>query len=295
MVVPDKQIIIRVRLASCGFLENIILARKFFMLYRLCEEQLSKQVHYDFGLRNILSVLRTLGFQKRSRPNDAEETVVMTVLRDMNLSKLVDEDEGLFLALIKDLFPGVALDSVIHTQLLKAVEDEVSKAKLTNHPSWNLKLVQFYETQLVRHGLMALGVLTAIFLDTVSQTLLTGQKIKISHIFLQPTGSGKSTMMNILMKALTAIGQPHKEIRMNPKAITASQMFGKLDVATNDWTDGIFSTLWRKALRLKKTESLWIVLDGPVQYTFPRKEIPKIHVRLNEIKMHRLTLYGSRI
>uniref|UniRef100_A0A7S3YRZ4 AAA+ ATPase domain-containing protein n=1 Tax=Lotharella globosa TaxID=91324 RepID=A0A7S3YRZ4_9EUKA len=250
MMVPDREIIIRVFLAAQGYQEYDNLARKFRILYRLCEEQLSAQRHYDFGLRNIISVLRTGGTNLREalkkgdikdRP-DLEEMLMMRTLRDMNLSKLVADDVGLFRSLLKDLFPKQKDPAVKEwPELENKMKDSCDEKGLVYHPSWKKKAIQLYETSLVRHGLMMVG----------------------------PAGGGKTVATNVLLDALSTIAQAEgtpkcEEVRMNPKAMRAPEMFGENDPLSGEWTDGVFSAIWFEANKANTQKRTWIVCDGPV-------------------------------
>jgi len=70
------------------------------------KKQLSKQDHYDFGMRAVKSVLSASGRVKRERPDLDEFSVAIKAIRDMNLSKFIAEDVVLFDNLFIDLFPG---------------------------------------------------------------------------------------------------------------------------------------------------------------------------------------------
>ena len=79
MVVPDFELICEIMLVAEGFLEARLLARKFITLYSLCKELLSKQDHYDWGLRAIKSVLVVAGSLKRGDPGRPEDQVLYLI------------------------------------------------------------------------------------------------------------------------------------------------------------------------------------------------------------------------
>ncbi|CAM9274876.1 unnamed protein product [Chrysoparadoxa australica] len=239
MMVPDREIIMKVKLCSVGYQFFADLSRKFNVLYRLCEQQLSKQQkHYDFGLRNILSVLRTAGQTKRNSSGENEDALLMSTLRGMNLSKLVAQDVPLFLSLLSDLFPGVELaGGNPHVDMESKIEAAVISSGLVVHSSWQLKVLQLYETTLVRHGIMMVG----------------------------PAGSGKSAIIHALQKALSEFtGILHKQVRMNPKAVRAEEMFGETDKVNGEWVDGVFAAMWCRFNDRSRKNIQWIICDGPV-------------------------------
>ncbi|TKS81941.1 Dynein heavy chain 17, axonemal [Collichthys lucidus] len=104
MVVPDTELICEIMLVAEGFHGAKLLARKFITLYTLCKELLSKQDHYDWGLRAVKSVLVVAGALRRRDKRRPEDQILRVlhktyvnlkrkpVWNDLN-PKAVDRDE----------------------------------------------------------------------------------------------------------------------------------------------------------------------------------------------------------
>lgn len=251
MVMPDKQMIAQVMLFSQGIASAEELAGKIVVLFTMCEEQLSAQGHYDFGLRSLKSVLTGAGDLKRLRDaSHIDESQILAVERDILIlstcssivPKLVAEDIHVFTSIIQAVFPGSELPRVRESNLVKAVESLCIEDGLEFCESWVEKILQLKHVVDLRHGVMLVG----------------------------PSCTGKTYAWRTLLKALSRVDGAKSDYHViDPKAVTKNKLFGHLDPNTLEWTDGIFTKLLRKIsdpsnVRSGSSKRSWIVFDGDV-------------------------------
>ena len=125
MMVPDYGLIAEIILYSEGFGGAKLLARKMVNLYRLSSEQLSKQDHYDFGMRAVKSVLVMAGHLKRQNPEMEESLTLIRALRDSNAPKFLSFDLPLFSGIISDLYPEATIPDVDYGALKIEIENQL--------------------------------------------------------------------------------------------------------------------------------------------------------------------------
>merc|ERR1719305_1291167 len=150
MMVPDYALIAEIILYSEGFGTASELSRKMVNLYSLSSEQLSKQDHYDFGMRAVKTVLVMAGALKRKDPDQDEQILLIRAMRDSNVPKFLSHDLPLFFAIINDLFPGVEVPFIDYGELKREIENAMVGQGLQLHDGLVEKTIQLYETFNVR-------------------------------------------------------------------------------------------------------------------------------------------------
>eukprot|EP00746_Dinoflagellata_sp_MGD_P006891 gnl/MRDRNA2_/MRDRNA2_113587_c0_seq1.p1 gnl/MRDRNA2_/MRDRNA2_113587_c0~~gnl/MRDRNA2_/MRDRNA2_113587_c0_seq1.p1 ORF type:complete len:2479 (+),score=556.96 gnl/MRDRNA2_/MRDRNA2_113587_c0_seq1:117-7439(+) len=112
---------------------------------------------------------------------------------------------------------------------------------LQSTPNHITKTIQLWETILVRHGLMTVG-LPPCGKTSINDTL---------SITLEKLQDG-ITMM------------PVTKYKVNPKSITQGQLYGSFDENTHEWADGVLAVAVRTAAMAGEERRQWLILDGPV-------------------------------
>jgi dynein heavy chain len=247
MMAPDLALITEVILASEGFACGKSLAQRIIVIYRLMQQQLSKCSHYDFGLRNIKSVLTMAGSLKRQNSNEEEAMIIIRSLIGLNEPRFLCKDKVLFHLLLVDLFPEENLDLSSDELLSNSIDRVMRFNGLYPDKALVEKTVQLAHSQKARHSNMLIG----------------------------ETMTGKTTIWKSLSIAKTKLDSHHpnyatsvKTQVLNPKALSIAELYGSYDTATFEWSDGVLSTLFKgcaeNELEGKKGSEQWIVFDGPV-------------------------------
>ncbi|CDJ49023.1 hypothetical protein EBH_0056020 [Eimeria brunetti] len=250
MMTPDAALICEILLMAEGFDNAKLLSRKATALFQLMAQQLSKQDHYDFGLRPIRAALQRAGEIKRQASEGmAEQAAVIQAILDMVVPKTVPEDLDILFALVKDLFPEAELAESESETLREALEAIIEKNGWTKVEHQATKAQQLYQCMRTRHGNMLVG----------------------------STLSGKSTVLSMLEQALTHLNSQGldyptvKRCVVNPKSLDGAELYGGFSPTTREWTDGVFSALLRTCcneVQLQSRCRRWVVLDGPVDTTW---------------------------
>ena len=264
MIQPDLLPIAENILMAEGFLKARPLSIKFIALYKLSNELLSHQNHYDWGLRAIKSVLRVAGLLKRMDPELSEESILMRALRDFNTPKIPTNDIPIFLRLISDLFPGLELAPKLNTELYKLCNDVCKSSNLQAEDTFITKILQYQELLEVRHSVMLLG----------------------------PAGCGKTTVWKTLASCHNH--EKAKQVTVyetiNPKSIDTNELYGHMTL-TKDWKDGVLSIIMRDMAKNNSPYSSyqtnkWVVLDGDID----AGKCASMPFLLHSIVLHRIVL-----
>ncbi|EDW04137.1 GH10144 [Drosophila grimshawi] len=250
---PEPGEIARVMLFVEGFAAAANIATRIVELFDLCGKMLSAQRHYDWGLRELKTVLLVCGEglrtqlaatsrqQQHNEPdgNDDELRIVVHCLRSSTMSKLAQQDVERFEMLLRNVFPEIGDSMAPLTPLRQALAAAFGPLNLSANDGQIEKALQLHEQLQKRMGVVLVG----------------------------PPGCGKSSILALLRQALTAATTSGAQLRVHtisPKSMSRVQLLGRLDTDTRQWLDGVLTHTAVLVNQEPAHVHSWIVCDGSI-------------------------------
>lgn len=247
MTVPDSHLISRVLLLSEGFSLNMTdqLGHKITSCFRIANDCMSKQKHYDWSLRAIKSTIQSAGKMLRETTENIEDEtqIIIQALRRQIKPKMVEQDQKRLEDLLKDIFGSQSVQQALLKPLFASSDHEIvvqivkeSKLILNDH-----QISQVFELQ-----------------EQLSS--------RLGVIILGDSGTGKTTLWTLLAKF---IGKKNSKTinvtNINSKAMSRANLLGFIDSDTREWHDGVLTRVARSIARDEdEDQNHWIVFDGDI-------------------------------
>ncbi|XP_030763708.1 cytoplasmic dynein 2 heavy chain 1 [Sitophilus oryzae] len=241
MTRPDHEQIARTLLYCDGYNNADIIAKKIVEVFEMSSKLMSKQSHYDWGLRAIKTALGgcQMAIKKHKITDKSplslnqELCLVVGSLKMDVISKLTAVDSIKFQELLKNVFEDISVENTNEEELTKAIKASFVDLKLIPNEIQVGKCLEFYKQLKQRMGVAIIG----------------------------PPSSGKSTILKLLEKALSKIHQKIKCYPLNPKSMPRKLLLGHVD-HLNQWNDGVLTSYGALVSSESKDTWSWIICDG---------------------------------
>ena len=180
MMIPDYAMIAEIMLYSYGFNNARSLSRKVILYIikivsslKLASEQLSTQVHYDYGMRTLNGIINYIGvLNQKEKKNELsvedniteielekkrEEYIVQKAIRDSNMPKFITDDFKIYEGILSDLFPNSNFINSKENNLVDNIMSQIKKQQLFESDYLIEKILDFHNIMCVRHAVMIVG------------------------------------------------------------------------------------------------------------------------------------------
>lgn len=217
---PEPKDIARVILFVEGFENAETIGARMVELFSMAKKMLSPQCHYEWGLRELKTVLLACGRLLKLIPADDDEQrdfemrLAVNALRMNTMSKLTASDCKRFDMLIGYVFANTTIDKMQQNQLQQCIEQAFDQLNLQRNEKQLEKCLQLYEQLEKRMGIVILG----------------------------PPNCGKTTIISLLKQAILNTGKVIKTYTISPKSMNHVQLLGHLDPDTRQWNDGTLTS-----------------------------------------------------